>query len=598
MRLEVSGPRHILNVSRSLSGRAWRARLDHDRDAQAICQRHDLPDLLGRVLAARKVSLDTVDGYLNPTLRALMPDPDVLADMAAAVDRLARAIAGAERIAIIGDYDVDGMASSALLALYLEAAGAAPLIHIPDRLTEGYGPSAAAISGLRDKGARLVVALDCGIAAHEAMAHASESGLDAIIVDHHPAGTELPRACAIINPNRQDDLSGLGYLAAAGVTMMLLAGLNRRLRQQGFWGTDREPDLLEGLDLVALATVCDVVPLTGLNRAFVVQGLKVMAERRRPGLAALADVARLSRRPDVHALGFILGPRLNAAGRIGDARTGLELLMTRDRGRAATLAQELERLNRERQKIELAAVDAAQDQAAAALKRCPELPLLLVAGENWHAGILGLVAARLKERFGLPALALGLEPGGDVASGSGRSVAGVDLGRAVRAAAEAGVIVKGGGHAMAAGLTVERTRLDELQAFLAEALSEGGPPLSDWTLDLDGALSASGATLDLLGLIERAGPYGSGNPEPVFALPAHRVVYADPVGGDHVRCTLVAGDGTKLKAVAFRALGTPLGEALLAERAKPLHLAGRLCLDDWNGRRAVQLFIDDAAEVS
>jgi single-stranded-DNA-specific exonuclease len=441
------------------------------------------------------------------------------------------------------------------------------------------------------------VTLDCGTAAHEAMAHAHAIGLDAVIVDHHPAGEDLPRACAVINPNRQDDVSGLGYLAAAGVTMMLLAGLNRRLRKQGFWGASPEPDLLQSLDIVALATVCDVVPLTGLNRAFVIQGLKVMAERRRPGLVALCDVARLTRKPDVHALGFVLGPRLNAAGRIGDAKVGLELLMTRDRGRAQSLAQQLEQLNRERQKIEIAVVDAAHDQASAALARCPDLPLLLVAGENWHPGILGLVAARLKERFGLPALALGVEPGGAVASGSGRSVAGVDLGRAVRAAADAGVIVKGGGHAMAAGLTVERARFDDLQAFLAEALSAAGPGAGEWMLDLDGSLSASGATLDLLALIERAGPYGSGNPEPVFALPAHRIVYADPVGSDHVRCTLAAGDGSRLKAIAFRAMGTVLGEALLGERTAPLHFAGRLSLDDWNGRRAVQLFIDDAAEV-
>jgi single-stranded-DNA-specific exonuclease len=354
------------------------------------------------VLAARAVPLDTVAGYLNPTLRALMPDPDVLADMEAGVDRLARAIAANERIAIIGDYDVDGMASTALLALYLQAAGATPLIHIPDRIAEGYGPGAGAISALKDQGASLIVTLDCGTAAHEALAHAAAIGLDAVIVDHHPAGEDLPPACAVINPNRQDDVSGLGYLAAAGVTMMLLAGLNRRLRQQGFWGVTPEPDLLESLDLVALATVCDVVPLTGLNRAFVIQGLKVMAERRRPGLAALCDVARLTRKPDVHALGFVLGPRLNAAGRIGDARVGLDLLMTRDRGRAQSLAQQLEQLNRERQKIEIAVVDAAQDQAAAALARSPDLPLLLVAGENWHPGILGLVAAGSRSASGSP----------------------------------------------------------------------------------------------------------------------------------------------------------------------------------------------------
>lgn len=594
----MNGSRHVLNVARSLSGRAWQARLTHDREALAIAERHELPELLGRVLAGRLVPLDQVSAYLNPTLRALMPDPQVLCDMEAGAARIATAVRVGETIGIIGDYDVDGISSTALLSQYLEAAGLQPVIHIPDRLSEGYGPSCAAVDSLRSQKASVLVTLDCGAAAHGPIAHACGLGLDVIVVDHHPAGEELPSALAVINPNRQDDASRLGHLSAAGVTMMLLAAVNRFLRHAGFWtARGGEPDLLAGLDLVALATVCDVMPLIGLNRAFVAQGLKVLATRHRPGLAALADAARLNRRPDVHALGFALGPRINASGRVGSGVAALKLLMTSDRAEAASLAQELERMNRQRQTIELDVVEAAQAQAQTALERDPDAPILVVAGETWHPGVLGLVASRLKERHGRPAIALALDTTTGRASGSGRSIPGIDLGRAIRAAAEAGLLEKGGGHAMAAGLTLATTRLEELREFIGAAITEGGTAIGQRALELDGALTASGATLGLLALIERAGPYGSGNPEPVFAFPAHRVAYADCAGADHVRCTLSSGDGTRIKAVAFRSLGTELGEALVSERAKPLHVAGRLALDDWNGRRAVQLFIDDAAEI-
>jgi single-stranded-DNA-specific exonuclease len=420
-----------------------------------------------------------------------------------------------------------------------------------------------------------------------------------VVVDHHLAGPVLPEVHAVINPNRQDDLSGQGHLCAAGLTLILAAATSRALRQAGHaMPGDGGPDLLGLLDLVALATVCDVVPLASLNRAYVQQGLKVMARRENIGLAALADVARLKRRPDPHALGYLLGPRLNAAGRVGHAMAGLKLLTTEDRGEANMLAQQLETLNRERQAIELRVLETALFEAERALGQSRSLPVLLVCGENWHPGVLGLVAARLTERYRLPSFVLGHQTGGLLAHGSGRSLPGADIGAAVRDALNAGHLVKGGGHMMAAGLTVERAKLGRLRGFLEERLAGAAAGAgASAALDIDGALTASGATLDLVELLERAGPYGSGNPAPVFAFPAHRVLYADLAGHDHVRCTLVHADGTRLRAVAFRALSTPLGETLLKERERPLHVAGRLAVDDFNGRRGAQLMIDDVAEI-
>jgi len=589
--------RAFLNVERSATGRRWLARLEDGRLAEAISQRHELPDILGRVLAARGVGIDEADAFLNPTLRSLMPQPSALRDMEKGAARLADAVMAGECVGAISDYDVDGVSSAALLQLFLRAVGHDCIIHIPDRLTEGYGPSQRAVAALKEKGASLLVTLDCGVMAHDPLAHAADLGLATIIVDHHQAGEDLPEAHAVINPNRQDDLSGLGYLCAAGLTLIFIAAVNRQLRQRGWYGEARpEPNMLQWLELVALATVCDVVPLKGLNRAYVGQGLKIMARRENIGLAALADVARLKRKPDVYALGFLLGPRLNAAGRIGNAALALKLLTTRDRGEAAIAAQELERLNRERQAIEIAVVDQAVMQAEAMLGKEQRQPVIVVARQGWHPGVVGLAAARLKERFNLPSFVLAED--GALAAGSGRSIAGVDLGRAVREALEAGLIDKGGGHAMAAGLTLALDRLGDFRAFMEQRLAAEVAKAADRSLRIDAALSAGGATLDLIELLEQAGPYGTGHPAPVFAFPAHRVVYADPAGTDHIRLTLAADDGKRIKAVAFRAMGTELGELLLRERKFPLHFAGRLTVDDWNGGRSPSLHIEDVAAVA
>jgi single-stranded-DNA-specific exonuclease len=589
----------FLGVTKSLSGRIWQPRLDESRLAEQICQRHELPDLLGRILAARGVEVEEVEAYLNPTLRTLMPQPGVLVDMEHGAERLATAISTGERIGVISDYDVDGICSAALLRSFLRATGSDCLIHIPDRLTEGYGPSEEAVHSLNSQGCSLLLTLDCGVMAHDPLAEARKIGLDVVVVDHHQASAELPLTTAVINPNRQDDLSGLGYLCAAGVTMILVAAVNRQLRNRGWYKEMRpEPNLLQWLELVALATICDVVPLKGLNRAYVTQGLKILARRQNLGLAALADAARLKRPPDAYALGYILGPRLNAAGRIGNAMLGLQLLSAEDRGEANQIAGELEGLNRERQGIELDVLAQAMAQAEASLGTDVRSPVILVAGEGWHPGVLGLVAARLKERYYLPSLALGYSRGATVASGSGRSIPGIDLGDAIRAAGSAGLILKGGGHALAAGLTVELARLLDLRAFLEERLSAALPLSSRRSLEVDAAINARGVTLDLIELIEQAGPYGAGNPPPILALPAHRVIYADAAGSDHIRCTLAAGDGTRIKAIAFRALGTAWGETILSERQQPLHFAGRLAVDDWNGKRSPSFQIEDVAAAS
>jgi single-stranded-DNA-specific exonuclease len=422
--------------------------------------------------------------------------------------------------------------------------------------------------------------------------------MESIIVDHHQAGAELPMAHAVINPNRQDDISGQGHLCAAGVVMILVAATNKLLRERGHYAAGRaEPNMLQWLELVALATVCDVVPLKGLNRAYVTQGLKVMARRENVGLAALADVAGLKRRPDVYALGFLLGPRLNAAGRIGHADEALSLLMATDKGEAANLARALDDLNRKRQATEMRAVDEALVQAELSLGAARKPTIVIAAAEDWHPGVVGLVAARLKERFKLPAFALAINRKTGHAVGSGRSVSGVDLGRAVRAALEEGLLLKGGGHAMAAGLTIDASRLADLRQFLDERLAAEVESARDDALLVDAALTATGATLDLIELLEQAGPYGSGHPAPLFVFPAHRVVYADAAGADHIRCTLAASDGTRLKAIAFRAMGTAMGEMLLSERQLPLHVAGRLVADEWGAKRQPSLQIEDVAAI-
>lgn len=585
-------PAAFLDVESSLTGRRWRLRSHDDRVALAMAQRLGLPEIVGRVLAARGVGLDDAAVFLNPTLRALLPDPSVLKDMDAACERLAAAVMQNERIAIFGDYDVDGATSAALLTRYLGAAGARTRVYIPDRLKEGYGPNAPALLKLRQEGASVVVTVDCGTGAHQALADARDAGLDVIVADHHEAESALPPAFAVVNPNRLDDTSGLGQMAAVGVAFLMAVGLNRTLRAAGWFKTRSEPDLLQWIDLVALGTVCDVVPLKGVNRALVTQGLKVMAGRGNAGLAALADVARLAEPPGAYHAGFVLGPRVNAGGRIGAPDLGVRLLSTDDPAEAADIARRLDALNSERRAIEAQV----QEQAIAQIEADGGAHALAFAfGEGWHPGVVGIVAARLKERYNVPACVVALT--GETGTGSGRSITGVDLGAAVLAARQAGVLVKGGGHAMAAGFTVERGKIDAARRFLEERIAARVKEAAIRpTLSFDGALRPDGATAELALHLAQAGPFGSGNPEPRFALPAARIGFAAPAGDAHVRCTISAdGPGRPLKAIAFRCLDGELGRALLNAQGGVLHLAGRLRLDTWNGATGVQFLIDDAA---
>jgi single-stranded-DNA-specific exonuclease len=590
--------RHFLGVGHSLTGRAWRDRLDERGAARAlaIAQRHGLPELLARVLAGRGVEVETAATYLDPTVRSLMPDPSVLTGMDAAAARFADAAQRGEMVAIFGDYDVDGATAAATLARFLRSCGIDPLIHIPDRIFEGYGPNSDAIRSLAARGATLLVTVDCGTVSHEPLAEAARLGMQTIVIDHHLAEETLPAALAVVNPNRLDDLSKLGHLAAVGLTFMTVVAANRELRRRGFWNSDRpEPDLLDFLDLVALGTVADVVPLKGLNRAFVAKGLLAMRGRVHPGLTALMDVARLGGPPEAWHLGFLLGPRINAGGRIGRASLGVELLLANDPTECARIAAELDRLNSERRAIEVATCAQAEAEALAALGSEDKGAVVVTAAEGWHPGVVGLVAARLKERFGRPAFAIALEPGG-IGTGSGRSIPGIDLGRAVRAAVAEGLLIKGGGHPMAAGVTLRKDALAAFRAFLEDKLGEAVVSARrDDALKIDGALTAAAVTKETVAGIAQAGPFGSGNPEPVFALPAHTLAYADEVGQAHVRVRLRSGDNAWVNAIAFRAVGQKLGRALTDNRGRSLHVAGCLAVDRYQGEERVQFRILDVA---
>jgi single-stranded-DNA-specific exonuclease len=590
--------RHFLGVDRSATGRVWRDRLDERGSARslAIAQRHGVPDLLARILAGRNVNVDSVDAFLDPTVKRLMPDPYVIINMEAAAGRIADAVVRGELVAIFGDYDVDGATSSALLASFLRTAGIEPLIHIPDRIFEGYGPNVDAIQSLAARGAKLLVTVDCGTTSMEPLAEAKRLGLETIVIDHHQADESLPPAVAVVNPNRLDDLSGLGQLAAVGLTFLTVVAVNRELRRRNFWsGPERpEPDLLALLDLVALGTVADVVPLKGLNRAFVAKGLIAMRRRERVGLTALMDVSRLTGPPEPWHLGFLLGPRINAGGRIGRADLGAELLLCADPPKAAALAAQLDQLNRERQVIEMAAVEEAQAEAMAALGVEEKGAVVVTASPGWHPGVVGLVAARIKERFGRPAFAIALS--GDVGTGSGRSIAGVDLGRAVRQAVAEGLLIKGGGHAMAAGITLKSAALGGFRAFLEQHLADAVEiSRRDDALLVDGALTARAVTAELHATLAAAGPFGAGNPEPVIALPAHTLAYAEEVGQAHVRARLQSGDGATINAIAFRAAGQTLGAALMKSRGRTVHVAGTLSVDRWQGTERIQLRMIDVA---
>lgn len=588
-----------LNVRTSARGLTWQDRLPRTAHttATAISQQHNLPELLGRVLAARGATLDNVETLLNPTLKALMPDPSSLQDMDRAADRIADAIIQKETIAAFGDYDVDGGSSSALVRRFLRHHGLDCRIYIPDRIFEGYGPNPEAIESLVADGAKLIITLDCGTTSYQPLAHAKKLGVDVIVLDHHQADESLPEAFALVNPNRQDDLSGLGNLCAAGITFMTLVATTRVLRNRGYYDNScRQPDLLELLDLVALATVCDVVPLIGLNRAYVARGLEIMRNRHNIGIRSLLDVAGISQPPTTYSLGFVIGPRINAGGRIGDAALGAKLLSTIEESEAQRLAELLDRLNKERRAIEQEILDAAMTAATLKVEQMPDVPIIILGSESWHKGVVGLVASRLTERFRRPSCVISWEKGG-FGTGSLRSVPGVDVGAAVRSSLAEGLLVKGGGHAMAAGLTVSTEKFDKLEEILCEKLAKSASRmLRSAVLEIDGALTPSSVDDNLITLLERAGPYGQSNPQPRFAIPSVYVKFAKTVGTSHIRCILESGDGSRIDAIAFRAAGQPIGDLLLNAAGLPLHIAGSVRKDTWGGRARFEIQIEDAAD--
>ena len=584
----------VLGVTKSLSGRQWLWRAGEERVAAAIAQKLALPEIVGRLLAARGIGIDAAADFLEPTLRVLLPDPSAMTDMDVAADRLADAVRRGETLAVFGDYDVDGACSAALMVGFLRTLGCTVHHHVPDRIKEGYGPNAPALSALADRGATLIVCVDCGTAAASALA-AVAGRAEVIVLDHHKAEGPPPSILATVNPNRLDDRSGLNNLCAAGVAFLTAIATVRALRRLGFFAGRTEPDLMGLLDLVALATVCDVMPLTGVNRAFVCQGLKVMARRSRPGIAALLDVAQARERLNAATCGYALGPRINAGGRISEADMGLRLLLSDDRVEALTLAERLEAVNRTRQDVEAGIMDAAM--LAAEAQAAAGHAAILVTGEGWHPGVVGIVAGRIKERFNRPACVAGFA--NSIGKGSGRSVPGVDLGSAVIAARQEGLLMTGGGHAMAAGFSLREEQTAAFHRFLNQRLAAALAMPSAADLVIEGTMAVSGATTEVARHLERLAPFGAGNEEPTLVLHRARVVRADRVGreGTSIRAFVEGeGSGPRLKAMMFRAREGAVADALLAGReGVSLHLAGHLRAEEWNGSVNPCFIVTDAA---
>jgi single-stranded-DNA-specific exonuclease len=584
--------RHLSDViSNTASGIPWEMRLSHERDAIAMAQQHQIDITLARILAGRGVTLDQVPDILNPTLKHALPDPFHLRDMDTAIARLAAAIQAGETIAVFGDYDVDGATASAQWVRYLAALNVPCITHIPDRLLEGYGPNIPAFDALIDRGAQLVITVDCGTLAFAPIAHAKARGTDVIVIDHHLGEAQLPEAHAIINPNRADETSEHRNLCAAGVTFLVLVALNKALREAGFFAQHHlpEPNLISMLDLVALGTVCDVMPLTGLNRSYVAQGLKVMAQRRNIGLRALADIARLDDVPNVYHLGFLLGPRINAGGRVGKASMGLELLTTDSDTESAQKAAALDQFNAERQAIERSVLEQAMLQAEAQ----HNAPVIVAASEGWHPGVIGIVAGRIKEQFSRPCAVISIEGGSG--KGSARSVPGADMGAAIHQALHAGILSAGGGHSMAAGFSLDAENISAFQLFLSQKLEAAVAAYdANRTRKLDGWLRAASATPELLHAIAQAGPYGMGFPSPRFGLKHVEMRYRKVLKDAHIKCVVGdAGGKARLNAMAFNAVGTRLGDML--EKAQVITLAGELKWNRWQGTATPQFIIDDAA---
>jgi len=580
-----------LGITHSITGQGWRWR----RGSADVGGDGLTPDdLVTQLLLARGVERDDLERHRAPSLRGFMPDPAIFQDMDRAATRLADAVEAGEALTIFGDYDVDGATSAALLVRLLRQLGLNPGAYIPDRLMEGYGPSGAALVKLGDAGSKLIVTVDCGAQAFEAIAEASAAGIEVIVVDHHQCATTLPSGYAIVNPNRLDEAPQAavhGNLAAVGVAFLLGAALLRTLRGRGFFGSRAEPDLRQLLDIVALGTVADVARLTGFNRALVTQGLKIMAKRGNIGLAALMDASRLTRSPQASDLGFALGPRINAGGRVGKSDLGVRLLTTEDAGEAAAIAAELSRLNEDRRVIEAGVLDDVLAKSAAT----GNAAVSVVSGEGWHPGVIGIVAGRLKERMGRPAIVITIDEQG-VGKGSGRSINGVDLGAAILAAKDQGLLIAGGGHAMAAGLTVAADKIAALGEFLNDRLAEVvARATADRALAIDAVLSPRGIAPLWCDAIEAAGPFGAGWPAPRVATGPVRIVDASVVGTDHVRAIASGDDGARFKAMAFRSAANELGQSLLQSRGRRLWLAGRAKRDDWGSRPAAELHVEDAA---
>ncbi len=585
----------LLGVEQSAAGRRWVMRPYDERLALTIAQRHGLPDAVSRILSQRGITSEIVADYLNPKLADVMPDPFVLMDLEKAASRLADAIIHDEKIAVFGDYDVDGATSAACLIRFMRQLGITPMLYVPNRMTEGYGPTVPAFKSLIDDGVGVIVTVDCGTMAHEALTFAKEHSVDVIVADHHQIGTSLPDCFALVNPRRGDDLSGLGNLAAVGVTFMLLVGLRRELRNRGYFSLKEEPNLMALTDLVALGTVCDVVPLEGLNRALVSQGLRVMARRENTGIKAMIDLCKLQSAPEASDCGFKLGPRINAGGRVGESDLGTRLLISDNPDEAAGLALRMDELNTHRRSLGDENLSLAEKMIEDIISHRNGLPpYILLSHSEFHAGVIGIVAGRLKDKYNRPTFVIALEADG-TGKGSARSIKTVDIGRLVSGAVLAEVLNAGGGHAMAAGVTTHIDQLADFENYLSKELGEmsfSGPR----EMMFDCAVSPSGAVRDFHNLISQIGPFGAGNPEPRMVLPAVNVLHAEIIGAGHVRCRFGDEQGGKLSAMAFASVDEPVRNMILSG-ARVLHVAGTLKADNWRGRNGVQFMVQDVASI-
>ncbi|HXQ16477.1 MAG TPA: single-stranded-DNA-specific exonuclease RecJ [Caulobacteraceae bacterium] len=594
--LSHDAPTAFLGVERSIGGRRWRARPAAELTVREIASRMGIAEPLARALASRGITALTAENYLRPTLKALFPDPSSFMGMDEAARVLIDAFEHERKVIVFADYDVDGASSAAQLVRWWRAMGRELPIYVPDRLTEGYGPSPAAFRHLREAGYELVITVDCGAAAYDALIAAGEVGLEVVVIDHHMMREVPPAARALVNPNQKGCGSDQGVLAAAGVTFVLLAALSREARRRGWFAERPEPDLRQWLDLAALGAICDVTQLVGFNRALAAQGLKVMSNWANPGLKALLDVAGAKGPASVFHAGFVLGPRINAGGRIGRADLGARLLSTDDPAEALSLAQELDALNAERKTVETQILEAAIANIEAGANFDPAAPAIVVAEEGWHPGVIGIVASRLRERYRRPVVVVGLDRASDIGKGSGRSQPGVNLGRAIQAAFDEGLLLAGGGHAMAAGVTLRPSAIPEFRAFLCERLAgEMAEAEADDALEIDALVTPGAAARPLLDAFQAMAPFGPGNPEPVFAVADVRVERVTPMRGGHLRCTLVGAGGASIRAIAWRSADTPIGQRLLAGGGS-LHAVGKLKADDWNGRNTVELEIEDLAD--